>query len=347
MLRIVREVCIHSYHPLNVGTLDKDRKGVEICCGEALLAWTRNQLNPRIADRDLLNGLGRSVRRVVVDDNDSSVGKSLCDRRKEHLNIGDFVERRDRNSDAFKHKGGDSITASVGYDPGMNYDAVLFDAADTLFTTRGSVGSIYSSVAQKFGSKASPSEIQEAFVRHFHHSGPLTADTEKVWWKDLVHRVFSDVGMVQNFDRFFEEIYDLFRDSRGWMLFEETRQVLEDLRRNQLKLGVISNFDSRLYSVLSDLGILSFFDSVTICSETGAAKPDPEIFRVALQSLRTAPDRTLFAGDSLLDDFQAGQNAGLITFLVDRSGRYADMKSVRRVSNLRELLPIVGVSPNS
>lgn len=229
----------------------------------------------------------------------------------------------------------------------MNYDAVLFDAAETLFTTRGSVGSIYSSVARKFGSTASASEIQEAFVRHFQHSGPLTSETEKAWWKEIVRRVFSDVGMVENFERFFEEIYDLFRDSRGWMLFEETRQVLEDLRRHQLKLGVISNFDSRLYSVLKDLDILSFFDSVTICSEVGAAKPDPEIFQAALQSLQVAPSRTMFAGDSLLDDFQAGQDAGLASFLVDRSGRYAEMKSVRRVSSLRDLLPIVGISPNS
>jgi putative hydrolase of the HAD superfamily len=226
----------------------------------------------------------------------------------------------------------------------MDFDAVLFDAAETLFTTRGSVGSIYSNVARRYGSNASPTEIQEAFVRNFHHSGPLTSETEKVWWKDLVHRVFSDVGMVENFDRFFEEIYDLFRDSRGWMLFEETRQVLEELRRHQLKLGVISNFDSRLYSVLKDLDILSFFDSVTICSEAGAAKPQPEIFQAALRSLQVAPGRTLFAGDSLLDDFQGGQIVGLATFLVDRSGRYADMKSVRRVSNLRELLPIVGIS---
>src|SRR5262245_43877246 len=220
----------------------------------------------------------------------------------------------------------------------MNFDAVLFDAAETLFTTRGSVGSIYSSVARKYGSNASPADIQEAFVRHFQRSGPLASDTEKLWWKDLVHRVFSDVGMVENFDRFFEEIYDLFRDSRGWMLFEETRQVLEDLRSHQLKLGVISNFDSRLYSVLKDLGILSFFDAITICIEIGAAKPQPEIFQAALQSLRVEPSRTLFAGDSLLDDFQAGQSVGLVTFLVDRSGRYADMKSVRRVSSSREIL---------
>jgi putative hydrolase of the HAD superfamily len=224
----------------------------------------------------------------------------------------------------------------------MNFDAVLFDAAETLFTTRGSVGEIYNTVARRFGSTATATEIQESFTRHFPHSGPLSSAAEKQWWKDLVFRVFSDVGMVEDFDRFFDEIYDLFRDSRGWMLFPETRQVLEQLRSHRLKLGVISNFDSRLYSVLKDLGIDSLFDAVTICSEVGFAKPQPEIFQAALRALGSTRERTLFTGDSLIDDFQAGESAGLTSYLLDRSARYAAMRSVRRITSLREILPLVG-----
>jgi putative hydrolase of the HAD superfamily len=153
--------------------------------------------------------------------------------------------------------------------------------------------------------------------------------------------------MVDNFDRFFDEVYDLFRDSRGWMLFPETRQVLEELRRHRLKLGVISNFDSRLYSVLKDLGIDLLFDAVTICSEVGFAKPQPEIFRAALRALGSKPEKTLFTGDSLVDDYQAGQNVGLTTYLLDRGARYAAMRSVQRITNLQEILPLVGLSSNS
>jgi putative hydrolase of the HAD superfamily len=153
--------------------------------------------------------------------------------------------------------------------------------------------------------------------------------------------------MVEDFDRFFDEVYDLFRDSRGWMLFPETRQVLEELRRHQLKLGVISNFDSRLYSVLKDLGIDSLFDAVTICSEVGFAKPQPQIFHAALRALGVASERTLYTGDSLVDDFQAGENAGLTAYLLDRGARYAGMRSVRRITSLKELLPLVGITPNS
>jgi putative hydrolase of the HAD superfamily len=229
----------------------------------------------------------------------------------------------------------------------MKFDAVLFDAAETLFTTRGSVGEIYSNVARNFGSTASPSEIQSAFERHFPRSGPLSTDNEKQWWKDVVHRVFTDVGMIEPFDAFFDQVYELFRDSRGWMLFPETREVLEVLRNRGLKLGVVSNFDSRLYAVLKDLRILEFFDAVTICSETGFAKPQPEIFDAATKALKVRHDRTLFTGDSLVDDFVAARDTGLEAWLLDRSGRYAAMKSVRRITSLLELLTITGNTPNS
>ncbi len=221
----------------------------------------------------------------------------------------------------------------------MNYDAVLFDAAETLFTTRGSVGDIYHAVAAHYGTAASAADIQAAFTRRFPHSGPLTTQQERQWWKNVVHQVFSDVGMVENFDRFFDEVYDRFRGSQAWQLFPETREVLEELRVKQLKIGVISNFDSRLYSVMNDLDIRSFFDTITISSEAGYAKPQAEIFRVAIRAIGAPPSRILFAGDSLLDDFQAGQDAGLDAFLLDRSGRYAGMESVPKIKTLRDLLP--------
>src|SRR5262245_36153518 len=101
----------------------------------------------------------------------------------------------------------------------MKFRAVLFDAAETLFTTRGSVGEIYAGAARQYGSHASPENVQAAFVRQFRGAGPLSQEDQKRWWKDVVYRVFSEVGMISNFDEFFETVYNKFRDSQGWMLF--------------------------------------------------------------------------------------------------------------------------------
>jgi putative hydrolase of the HAD superfamily len=223
----------------------------------------------------------------------------------------------------------------------MAFRAVLFDAAETLFTTRGSVGQIYGSIARQYGSTASDEAIQAAFARQFRGAGPLSLEDQKRWWKDVVRRVFSEVGMVDNFDQFFEHLYDRFRDSEGWALFPETIDVLAELKQRSLKLGVISNFDNRAYSVMRSLNILHFFDSVTLSSEAGYCKPDPEIFEVAVRALGAPAPEILLVGDSLQDDVEAGTKAGLHTVLIDRRNRYESVPSVKRISTLRELLPLV------
>jgi putative hydrolase of the HAD superfamily len=203
-----------------------------------------------------------------------------------------------------------------------NYDAVLFDAAETLFTTRGSVGDLYAQSAREFGSRATASEIQEAFDRQFRRSGPIDRRTEKDWWKDVVRRVFTDVGMVEDFDGLFERIYERFRGAGGWSLFPETRETLAALKEQGLQLGIISNFDSRIYDVLEALDIRPFFDAVTISSEAGFAKPHPEIFQAAIRALNVPIWRALFIGDSLMDDVEAGSAAGLAAVLIDRADHY-------------------------
>jgi len=223
----------------------------------------------------------------------------------------------------------------------LKFRAILFDAAETLFTTRGSVGDIYGSVAREYGSQASVESIQKAFVQHFRGAGPLSVQDQKEWWKEIVYRVFSDVGMVENFDEFFDRVYDLFRDSQGWMLFSETIEVLKRLKELGFKLGIISNFDTRVYSVLESLGIRSFFDAVILSSETGYSKPDPEIFQAAIRALGAPASEILLIGDSPNDDVEPALWLGMSALLIDRKNRHAGKNHLRRISSLKEVIPEV------
>ena len=220
----------------------------------------------------------------------------------------------------------------------MKFRAVLFDAAETLFTTRGSVGEIYGGVARAYGSTASTDAIEAAFLGQFRHSGPISSANEKAWWKDVVHSVFSEVGMVRNFDEFFDQVYDGFRDSQGWILFPETPEVLTELKGLNIKLGVISNFDDRAYSVMRSLGILRFFDAVTLSSETGYCKPDPQIFHSAVRALGVPAAEILMVGDHIRDDVEAARQAGITALLIDRTGRHEGRNHIPRISSLKEVV---------
>jgi putative hydrolase of the HAD superfamily len=92
---------------------------------------------------------------------------------------------------------------------------------------------------------------------------------------------------------------------------------------------------------MRSLGILEFFDSVTISSESGFAKPNPGIFEAAIRSMGMPASQILLVGDSLRDDVEAGIQAGLAAVLIDRFERYPSATHVHRIGSLTEVFPLI------
>ena len=229
---------------------------------------------------------------------------------------------------------------------------VFFDAADTLFHVQGSVADMYLHHAIQFGFHHKPdsvTEIAQAFRRAFREAPPPVfavtepaqiKQSERLWWFDIVHNVFYRVGMFEQFDDFFDQVFRAFEEPRAWRLFPETVSTLARLKAQGLELGIISNFDSRLFTVMRGLGIADSFDTVTISSLAQAAKPAPKIFRIALEKHAVEPEEALHVGDSMRDDVEGARTTGLHAVLLDREGqrRGSDVRSIR---TLDELLPLI------
>ncbi|HEX8678941.1 MAG TPA: HAD-IA family hydrolase [Chthoniobacterales bacterium] len=203
---------------------------------------------------------------------------------------------------------------------------ILFDAAGTLFHLPKGVGYHYALVAHRLGLAMDEASINRAFRSVWSKMPPRPAtgepreDDDKGWWRELVERVFDQVApQVHELDRdnFFEIAYEHFAEAGVWELFPETLAVLEQLH-GRYKLGVVSNFDGRLRMILEQLGISKFFAAVVISSEAGADKPDPFIFRRAIELAGVAPNEALHVGDDPVNDWQGGRAAGLRVFELDR-----------------------------
>ena len=230
---------------------------------------------------------------------------------------------------------------------------VFFDAAETLFHVNGSVADIYLSCAVQFGYQPKPDSItliMEAFRRAFHDApAPVFAATEsaqikqseRLWWFDVVHNVFYRVGMFDRFDEFFEHVFEVFADPSSWKLYPEVPATLTTLRSRGLELGIVSNFDSRLFNVLRGLGIADLFDTVTISSLAHAAKPSPKIFELALAQHAVDPGEAIHVGDSVRDDVEGATKAGLHAVLLARQGKQAP-PGVQSIRTLEELIPLTG-----
>ncbi len=227
---------------------------------------------------------------------------------------------------------------------------VFFDAAGTLFQVKGSVGQVYLDHARKYGVKTSRAALQEAFLRAFDDAPPLafslTGATdikacERLWWFDVVHNVFYRVGMFEGFDEYFEDVFTYFAGSEAWELYPETLATLQALEERGKELGIVSNFDSRLYEILVGLGIDRFFESVTLSSFAGAAKPSPKIFMRALAKHGALPEDALHVGDSLKEDVYGAKAAGIKPAFLQREGTACLVSEAPTITNLYEVITLL------
>jgi putative hydrolase of the HAD superfamily len=143
---------------------------------------------------------------------------------------------------------------------------------------------------------------------------------ERLWWFDVVHNAFYRVGLFEEFDTFFEEVFQAFDGPQHWMPYPDVLETLKELKSRGCELGIISNFDSRLFNVLRGLGLADLFDTVTISSLAHAAKPAARIFRIALEKHAVEPEEAVHVGDSLRDDVEGARSAGLHAVLLRRDG---------------------------
>ena len=98
--------------------------------------------------------------------------------------------------------------------------------------------------------------------------------------------------------------------SEASMAFARNRPLLEALR-GRYRLGVVSNFYGNLEAVCHGAGLAPLFGVIVDSHRVGAEKPDPAIFRAALEPLCAKAETTLFVGDSLRRDREGARRIGM------------------------------------
>jgi putative hydrolase of the HAD superfamily len=98
--------------------------------------------------------------------------------------------------------------------------------------------------------------------------------------------------------------------SQASAILARNRLALAALSR-RYRLGVVSNFYGNLEAVCDSAGLARLFGAMVDSQCVGVQKPDPAIFRTALDALHAAPDTTLYVGDSLGRDGEGARRAGL------------------------------------
>lgn len=98
-------------------------------------------------------------------------------------------------------------------------------------------------------------------------------------------------------------------------LYPDTVTVLDKLSR-KYKLGIIANQVAGTQKRIDNWGIGKYFDVVVASVEVGYAKPDFEIFNIALEQAGCNPTESVMIGDRLDNDIVPAKKLGMKTVWV-------------------------------
>jgi len=201
---------------------------------------------------------------------------------------------------------------------------VTFDAAGTLIRLLHPPGQTYAEAARLFGYDLDPVRLQDAFQIAWKTIAPPAEsagprpDDDRDWWRELVANTMAVAQyQILPFDDYFATVYRVFAGPGVWELYPDVSATLTELLRLRVRLGIISNFDRRLYDVLAQLGVLEIFEHVIISSEIGVRKPAERIFRATAERFKVEVSEILHVGDEPASDVAGARTAGLMGLLVD------------------------------
>jgi putative hydrolase of the HAD superfamily len=187
----------------------------------------------------------------------------------------------------------------------------------TLIEPWPSVGHVYAAVAARHGFPDLPVTIlNRQFAAAWKNLTQFNYTRSE--WFNLVGRSFFGVIKAPLSEALFGDLYSHFGRAEAWRIFDDVIPALESLRSRDLKLGIISNWDERLRSLLHDLKLDHYFHAIVISCEVGACKPSPLIFRRAAQELNLPPSDILHVGDSPTTDAEGATAAGFRSVLICR-----------------------------
>ncbi len=91
----------------------------------------------------------------------------------------------------------------------------------------------------------------------------------------------------------------------------ETNRPLLARLAERYRLGIVSNFYGNLPTVCDNLLLRPFFRVIVDSTQVGLSKPDPRIFRRAVDALGVPLDASVFVGDSFTRDMAGALAVGM------------------------------------
>ena len=219
----------------------------------------------------------------------------------------------------------------------MKTKAVVFDAYGTLFD----VNSAAKRCKDKIGAK------WETFANFWR-----TTQLEYTWLRSLMkrHKNFWDIT-EDSLDKSMK-VFNINKNMKNELLslykilspYPEVKGVLEDLKKKNFKLAILSNGTLDLLNELVESNKLNnLFDDLFSIEEVKIYKPDPRVYEIPIKKYEIKSDEITFLSANTWD-VSGGGNFGYNSIWVNRHNSVFDILDFQpknEISNLTQLLDLV------
>jgi len=215
---------------------------------------------------------------------------------------------------------------------------VFFDAGNTLVYPN------FALVGEKLaarGARVAVEELERGEQRaRFLLDDPqvIRGSTDGARWTLYFETIFRFCGVTDALlvRSVLDELQQIHKVSNLWEVVPPDVPAALEALRPRFRLSVISNANGTVREKLRRVGLLGFFETVLDSHEEGVEKPDPRIFRNALERTGTKVEEAIYVGDIYHIDVVGARAAGMDVVLLDPAGLHHD-KDVRRIAGLGAL----------
>ena len=216
---------------------------------------------------------------------------------------------------------------------------LFFDAGNTLVYLNME---LVSRTLAKRGATASAEALWRAEhkVRARMDDPALVAKTDdRGRWRMYFERIWAECGIAgaDVVAPTLDELEAMHSKSNLWEVVPDEVRAMLDRASGKYRMAVISNANGTVRAKLERVGLAGYFEAILDSHEEGIEKPDPRIFKRAMERLGAKPADSLYVGDFYHIDVVGARAAGMEAVLLDPAGAHAD-KPVRRIASIGELL---------